>query len=146
MCLKANNETEPDALLCSINKRVSKHWKRHQTIQYDDLLFQLLFFIFFFELVKRFDDLWPFVFKFSGNCLKSLLMNRLRCLFLMQLNQTKVMMNHSKRRLNLKNSNSNRIVLYIKQGETQSILSSFRINLKNVLKEKKKQIQNVMFS
>lgn len=108
--------------------------------------FNCYFFIFFFELVKRFDDLWPFVFKFSGNCLKSLLMNRLRCLFLMQLNQTKVMMNHSKRRLNLKNSNSNRIVLYIKQGETQSILSSFRINLKNVLKEKKKQIQNVMFS
>lgn len=64
----------------------------------------------------------------------------------MQLNQTKVMMNHSKRRLNLKNSNSNRIVLYIKQGETQSILSSFRINLKNVSKKKKKQIQNVMFS
>lgn len=108
--------------------------------------FNCYFFIFFFELVKRFDDLWPFVFKFSGNCLKSLLMNRLRCLFLMQLNQTKVMMNHSKRRLNLKNSNSNRIVLYIKQGETQSILSSFRINLKNVSKEKKKQIQNVMFS
>lgn len=100
--------------------------------------FNCYFFIFFFELVKRFDDLWPFVFKFSGNCLKSLLMNRLRCLFLMQLNQTKVMMNHSKRRLNLKNSNSNRIVLYIKQGETQSILSSFRINLKNVSKERKK--------
>lgn len=58
--------------------------------------FNCYFFIFFFELVKRFDDLWPFVFKFSGNCLKSLLMNRLRCLFLMQLNQTKVMMNHSK--------------------------------------------------
>lgn len=108
--------------------------------------FNCYFFIFFFELVIRFDDLWPFVFKFSGNCLKSLLMNRLRCLFLMQLNQTKVMMIHSKRRLNLKNSNSNRIVLYIKQGETQSILSSFRINLKNVSKEKKKQIQNVMFS
>lgn len=53
MCLKANNKTEPDALLCSINKRVSKHWKRHQTIQYDDLLFQLLFFHLLFQAGQK---------------------------------------------------------------------------------------------